>query len=77
MVKMAANLDPIGRGQRVELEAVLPDGQLLLVGGAGDGAVDVGELAPGLLLPLPHIRRLVSTWELHMYRLLIVYRASL
>ena len=60
---MLPNLDPIGRAQRVELEPVLAHGQLLLVGGAGDGAVDVGELAPGLLLPLPHIWWLIGTCE--------------
>ena len=57
-------LDPVGRAQGVELEAVVSEGQLLLGGGAGDGAIDVGEPAPtGLLLPLPHIRRSIGTWR--------------
>ena len=55
------HLDPIRSGQRVELQSVLADGELLLVSGPGDGAVDVGELAPGILLPLPNIRRSVRT----------------
>ena len=60
---MLPYLDSVWRAQRVELESVLSEGELLFVGGAGDGAVDVGELAAALLLPLPHIWRLVgSTW---------------
>ena len=41
---------------------MLSDWQLLVVGGASDGAVDVGKLAPALLLPLPHIGWLVGSW---------------
>jgi hypothetical protein len=39
------DLDAVGRGQRVQLQRVLAHRQLLVMRGAGDGPVDVGELA--------------------------------
>ena len=47
----------VGRRERVELERVLPDRQLLVVRGAGDRAVDVRELPAAGLVPSPHFRR--------------------
>ena len=51
------HLHAVRRGQRVKLERVFADGQLLLVGGAGDRAVDVRELPPALHFPFPDFRR--------------------
>src|SRR6185437_13808371 len=43
--------------QRIELERVPADRQILLVGGSGDRPIDVGELAAARLVPCPHFRR--------------------
>ena len=47
------DFDAVGRGEGVELQRVLTDGQVDVFGGAGNGAVDVGELTATFLLPLP------------------------
>ena len=47
----------IRSGQRIELERVAADRQLLVVGGAGDRAVDVRELAAARLAPGPDLWR--------------------
>src|SRR5699024_10850089 len=50
-------LDAIGRGQRIQLVRMLPHRQYLVVGRAGDGAVDIGKLTPVLVpFPLPDFR---------------------
>ena len=40
-----------------ELERVLPDGQILLVGRPGDGAIDLREAPAALGVPFPDLRR--------------------
>src|SRR3954452_20779214 len=51
-----ADLLAVGRRERVELEGMLADGQLLLVSRAGNRAVDIDELPAAGLLPSPHLR---------------------
>jgi hypothetical protein len=50
-----SDLLPIRCGERVELERMLADRQLLVVRGSGDWPVDVRELATAALFPLPHL----------------------
>jgi hypothetical protein len=45
--------DEVARQFTAALQRVLPDRQLLVVGGSGNGAVDLGEPPAALLLPLP------------------------
>ena len=54
------DLHAVGRAQRVELQRVPAARQLLLVRGAGDGAVDRREAAAALALPGPDFRRFVG-----------------
>ncbi len=41
------HLHPIGRAQGIQLEGVLADRQFLVMGRAGNGTVDAGEVAAG------------------------------
>lgn len=45
--------------ERIQLQRVLADGQLLLVGRAGDRTVDLGEAPAALGVPRPDLRRRV------------------
>ena len=54
------DLDAIGRGQGVKLQWVLAHRQFFVMGGAGDGPVDVGELTAVAGLPLPDFRRCIG-----------------
>jgi hypothetical protein len=47
----------VGGRQRIELQRVLSDRQVLLVRRAGDRPIDVGELAAARAFPGPHLRR--------------------
>src|SRR5690606_29236571 len=47
------DLDPVGRGQRIQLQRMLATRQLTLVGGPGNGPVDAGKLAAVVLVPGP------------------------
>ena len=50
------DLHAVGRGQRIELQRVAADREIFFVRGAGDGAVDVGEVAAAGLFPGPDLR---------------------
>ena len=47
------HLDAVRRRQGIELQRMLADRQLLVMGRAGDGTVDAGELAAAFLVPGP------------------------
>src|SRR5581483_5935927 len=54
------DLDAVRRCQRVELERMLADRQLLVMGRAGNRPVDGGEAAAALLVPGPDFWGLVA-----------------
>ena len=64
------DLDPVGRGQRIQLVRVLAHRQLLFVGRSGDRPVDAGELAAAFAFLLPDLRRRVVIRVAHGSRLL-------
>src|SRR5207302_7449493 len=49
----------VGRAQRIELQRMAADRQLLVMGGAGDRAIDVGKAAAVRLVPGPDFGRRV------------------
>ncbi len=51
------DLDPVGRGQGIELEGMPADRQVLVVGRPGDRPVDIGEPAAIVLVPGPDLGR--------------------
>ena len=51
------DLHAVRRAERIELQRMAADRQLLVVRGPGDGAVDVGEAAAVGLVPGPDFRR--------------------
>src|SRR5689334_2804256 len=51
-----ADLLAVRRRERIELEGMLADRQLLVMRRAGDRTIDVGELAAAWLFPLPDLR---------------------
>ena len=53
LLQQDRHLHAVRRPEGVELQRMLADGELLLVGGAGDGPVDAGEAAAALGFPLP------------------------
>src|SRR5690606_24814260 len=53
LLKHDGYLDAVGSGQGIELQGMFAAGQFPLVGGPGDGPVDVGELAAVVLIPGP------------------------
>lgn len=53
LLKHHRRLHPVGRRQRIELQRVLADRKLFLMGRPGNRAVDVGELPP---LSLSHFQ---------------------
>jgi len=56
------HLDPVGGAEAVELERVVADREFAVVGRAGGGAVDAGELAAAGLGPGPDFGRGVRAW---------------
>lgn len=54
----------IRRRQRIKLQRVLANRQFLVMGGAGDRAVDIGELAAIALAPGPDLGRFISGGEI-------------
>ena len=61
------DLHAVGRGQRIELQRMPADRQLLVVRRAGDRAVDVGEPAAVRLVPGPDFRRRVLGRAAHAH----------
>ena len=53
------DLHAVWRSERVELESVLADRQLLLVCSSRDGTIDVGETPAAFGIPLPDLWRRV------------------
>src|SRR5690554_1751021 len=53
LFKHDGDLDPVGRGQRIQLQRMLATRQLTRVGGPGNGPVDAGKLAAVVLVPGP------------------------
>ena len=54
------HLLPVGRGERIKLQLVVADRQVLVMGRAGDRPVDVGELAAAGLVPGPDLGRSIG-----------------
>ena len=68
------DLHAVRRAQRIKLQRMLADRQLLLMRGAGDRAVDVGEVAAARLVPGPDLRRRVFFGVGHLLNLRLVGR---
>jgi hypothetical protein len=49
---------------------VLTYGQLFVMGGASNGAVDVGKMATTFGIPSPYFRRGIRHWRLHEFKLI-------
>ena len=60
------DLHAIGRGERIELQRMAPDRELLVMRRTGDRPVDVGEASAIGLVPGPDLRRRVFTRLCHV-----------
>ena len=66
LLQQHRHLDPVGRAQRIELQRVLADGQLLVMGGAGDRTIDIGKGAAAFGHPFPDLGWCVGRCLIHM-----------
>ena len=57
LLEQNRHLHPVGCSEGIELQRMLADGQLLLVGGARDRPVDAGKAPAALHVPLPDLWR--------------------